>query len=82
VTHPFHPLAGREFTVVTYRKNWGEDRVYFYDDQNMLTSIPTGWTSLFAAEDPLTSLSNLKSFFRVPDLLELTLLVRKNRGDN
>jgi len=25
-------LAGREFDLVTYRHNWGENRVYFHDD--------------------------------------------------
>ncbi|MCB1873320.1 MAG: hypothetical protein KDI49_15190 [Gammaproteobacteria bacterium] len=29
VTHPFHPLLGREFTLVDRRTTWGEDRVYF-----------------------------------------------------
>ena len=28
VTHPFHPWKGREFTLVSYRKNWGEERVW------------------------------------------------------
>ena len=25
MTHPFHPLAGRDFEFVAYRQNWGED---------------------------------------------------------
>jgi len=24
VTHPFHPLSGRDFEFVVYRQNWGE----------------------------------------------------------
>jgi hypothetical protein len=32
VTHPFHPLLGRELRLVTFRQNWGEKRAYFYDD--------------------------------------------------
>ncbi|MGZ6690002.1 MAG: DUF5372 family protein, partial [Solirubrobacteraceae bacterium] len=27
VTHPFHPLYGRDFEFVAHRHNWGEDRV-------------------------------------------------------
>jgi Family of unknown function (DUF5372) len=27
VTHPFHPLAGRDFEFIACRQNWGEDRV-------------------------------------------------------
>jgi hypothetical protein len=71
-------LVGREFAIITYRQNWGEDRVYFHDDQGRLTSLPTQWTSLFS-EDPLISLSNAESFFRVPDLLELAQLMKKNQ---
>ncbi|NLY00738.1 MAG: hypothetical protein GXY83_31980 [Rhodopirellula sp.] len=32
MTHPFHPWFGREFALVTYRLNWGEERVYLHDD--------------------------------------------------
>ena len=28
VTHSFHPLYGRDLEFVTYRQNWGEDRVH------------------------------------------------------
>ena len=73
ITHPFHPLVGREFTIITYRQNWGEDRVFFHDDQGKFTNIPTQWTSLFPG-DPLV---NTESFFRVPDLLELAQVLRK-----
>jgi hypothetical protein len=77
VTHPFHPWAGREFILITYRQNWGEDRVFFNDDQGRLTTLPIQWTSLFPG-NPLISLSDSESFFLVPDLLELTRLVKKN----
>jgi Family of unknown function (DUF5372) len=30
VTHRFHPWFGREFEIVKRRKNWHDDRVYFY----------------------------------------------------
>jgi Family of unknown function (DUF5372) len=81
VTHPFHPWSGQEFTVITYRQNWGEDRVFFHDDQGRLTSLPIQWTSLFS-NDPLIILSNSKAFFRVPDLLELVHIVNKNLSSN
>ena len=31
VTHPFHPLFGQEFDLLTYRNTWGEDRAYFHN---------------------------------------------------
>src|SRR5580658_5689687 len=39
VTHPFHPLVGRSFELLTYRKTWGEDRVFFQED-GRLRALP------------------------------------------
>jgi hypothetical protein len=46
VTHPFHPLFGRDFEFVVHRRNWGEDRVYFHDGDGALCSVPAGWTDV------------------------------------
>ena len=51
VTHPFHPLAGRDFEFVAHRQNWGEDRVHLHDENGKLFSLPAGWTDV-AAQDP------------------------------
>jgi len=74
VTYPFHPLFGREFRLVTYRLNWGEERVYFDDDEGRLCSVPAGWTSL-SPPDPFVVVSAGRSPFRVADLLELSRLL-------
>src|SRR5438094_907310 len=50
ITHPFHPLFQQEFELVQYRRNWGEDRVYFHDAGVHLTSVPASWTSLSAID--------------------------------
>jgi hypothetical protein len=42
VTHPFHPLSGRDFEFVAYRQNWGEDRVHLHDENGQLSSLPAG----------------------------------------
>ena len=78
VTHPFHPLCGREFTLVTYRRNWGEHRVYFHDDTRRLVSLLAQWTSVFPA-DPYVTISAGRSPFRVQDLLELSQLIARIR---
>jgi hypothetical protein len=39
VTHPFHPLAGRDFEFVAYRQNWGEDRAHRLDENGQLFSL-------------------------------------------
>jgi hypothetical protein len=81
VTHPFHPLFGREYPLVTYRYSWGENRVYFYDDQGQLISIPAEWTSVCPSAAVIEQTGG-RAFFCVADLLELADLVqtRKNRG--
>jgi hypothetical protein len=75
VTHPFHPLREREWDLVVYRHNWGEDRAYFHDEEGRLRSIPAAWTSLVGA-DPVVVLGSGRSPFRVADLLELVRLLR------
>ncbi len=45
VTHPFHPLYGRDFEFVAYRQNWGEDRVHLHDEggrAGMAVAAPVG----------------------------------------
>jgi hypothetical protein len=76
ITHPFHPLAGREFGVVTWRHNWSEDRVYFLDDEEKLRSVPSQWTSL-APEDPAVAMGVESAHFRLAELLELAALLRE-----
>jgi len=50
ITHPFHPLYGESFELVTYRRNWGLDRVSYHDDTGKLCSIPAQWTSVYSPE--------------------------------
>jgi hypothetical protein len=78
VTHPFHPLCGREFSLVTYRRNWGENRVYFHDEHGRLTSLPAEWTSL-APPDPFVAVSGGRSLFRFQDLVDLAAMLRELR---
>jgi hypothetical protein len=80
VTHPFHPLHGREWELLTCRHNWGEDRVYFHDDGGCLRSMPATWTSVKAA-DPAVACGAGRSPFRVADLLELTVLLDGLRSE-
>ena len=74
MTHPFHPLFGREFPLVTYRHNWSEHRVYFHDEQGQLKALPAGWTDIFPA-DPFIIVSGGRSAFRFHELRELSRLL-------
>jgi hypothetical protein len=68
VTHPFHPLFGREFSVVTFRSGLGAHRVYFYNDEGRLTSLPAEWTDVFPP-DPFLEFSQGRAFFAIEGLL-------------
>ena len=76
VSHPFHPLFGREFQVADWRHNWTEDRVYFHRPDELLTSIPSCWTDLLPP-DPFVVLAAGRSHFRADDLLELVRLIER-----
>ena len=75
VTHPFHPLRGREYDLIDYRHFWSEDRVVYVDETGEARSLPARWTSA-VAEDPAVVVSAGRAHFRVADLLELAKIVR------
>jgi hypothetical protein len=74
VIHPFHPLLGREYDLIEYRRFWGEDRVVYVDERGEACSLPAGWTSAVSG-DPVVAVSAGRSHFRVSDLVELAKLV-------
>jgi len=74
VTHPFHPLGGREFELLDLRQTWGERRVYFHDDDGRFVAMPVGWTDAEAA-DPFVLVAAGRSYFRMEDLVRLAELV-------
>jgi hypothetical protein len=63
-------LFHQEFEAVTFRQNWGEDRVWFHDHNGGLQSVPIGWTNV-APVDAFVVVAAGRSLFRVVDLLEL-----------
>jgi hypothetical protein len=79
VTHPFHPLLGRTFELLTYRKTWGEDRVFFYEG-GRLRAMPASWTDAAPAA-PFVSIAAGRAYFRPEDLLHLVELVEAQRGE-
>jgi len=78
VTHPFHPLFGREFDLIDYRHCWAEDRIFYVDEAEQVRSMPARWTSA-APEDPFVVVSAGRAHFRVADLVELAAMVRAGR---
>jgi len=74
VTHPFHPKRGMRFFLLTRRQNWGEDRVMYYDTNGRLCSILSSWTNV-PDQDLFDQTSAGRSWFRVDDLLNLSILI-------
>jgi hypothetical protein len=64
-----------------YRKNWGEDRVYFHDAEGQLQSILASCTDA-GGRDPYVEIAGGRAFFRYEDLLRLADLVVGQRGEN
>ena len=79
MTHPFHPLAGRDFEFVVYRQNWGEDRVHLHDETGRLFSLPAGWTDVVAA-DPFVVVAAGRCPFTMAGLVALADLVDRLRA--
>ena len=80
MTHPFHPLYGREFELIESTSMLGVERVHYTGDDGALHSILKAWTSV-ATEDPFVRLAAGRSAFRVSDLLELAALLESLGGD-
>ena len=60
--------------LATRKKNWGEDRVMFFDDQGRLRSLPAGWTDVDPPE-AVTAVAMGRAFLRGDDLKTLSALV-------
>ena len=74
MTHPFHPLHGREFEMIEYRQAWGERRVYFLDPSGQMQRLPASWTDI-GGEDPFVTVAAGRSPLRLEDLLQLVDLL-------
>lgn len=76
MTHPFHPLSGLELEFVKRRRNWRADRVYVFDPDGLLLSLPAEWTDV-VAEDPFVVVAAGRAPFCTAGLLELADLVAR-----
>jgi hypothetical protein len=76
VTHPFHPLAGRDLEFVKRRKCWRQDRVYVFDSAGELVNLPAEWTDA-VAPDPFVVASAGRAPFHLAGLIELAEMVAR-----
>ena len=59
---------------VVARRTWGEDRVFFFDEDGVQRSLPRAWTDA-ADVDPFVALAAGRSPLRVEDLIALAGLI-------
>ncbi len=74
ITHPFHPLSGKQFACVGERYNRYGKRLLLQVDDASICSIPPPWTDL-VAPDPEMVIGRSRALFRVADLLDLAQLL-------
>jgi hypothetical protein len=79
ITHPFHPLSGKQLACVGERYNRYGRRLLLRVDDATVCSVPPQWTDL-AAPDPEIVIGEYRALFRVADLLELARLVDQLRS--
>jgi hypothetical protein len=78
ITHPFHPLSGREVACVGERYNRYGRRLLLRVDDVTICSVPPQWTDI-VAPDPEIVIGEYRALLRVADLLELERLVDQFR---
>jgi len=70
ITHPFHPLCGQTFHLLSQHFAWGEERVFFADPQtHQVRSLP----------DPFLFVAAGKTVLRFSDLQQLAQLLRRKQ---
>lgn len=74
ITHPFHPLNGKQFDLIEHRCIFAESYVYFHDDCGHLREIPAVWTD-FVKGDAFVEMAAGRSPLHARRLLELADLV-------
>jgi len=79
VTHPFHPLYGRTLELVAQARQWGEERVYYRDENGRTRFLPARWTNL-AAPDPFVVTAAGRAYFRVEDLIRACARLKQWNG--
>jgi len=79
VTHPFHPLFGRQLPCVGRRYNRHGERLLLQADDAAIWSVPPQWTDL-VSPDPEVVVSNGRAVLRFADVVELADLVDRLSG--
>jgi hypothetical protein len=77
ITHPFHPLSGKELKILKTRKIAGKVFLVLQSEQIGILNIPTEWTSYFSHDQEKTVIPG--AYISVEALFALCELVDKKR---
>ena len=76
ITHPFHPLSGKQLACVGERFNRYGKRLLLKVDESTVCSVPPQWTDV-VAPNPEIAMGNESALLRVTDFIELARLVER-----
>ena len=76
ITHPFHPLRGKQFELVEHKCIFAESYLFFYDPFGHLLQIPAVWTD-FLKSDAFVEVAAARSALHADFLLELAELLEQ-----
>jgi len=80
ITHPFHPLCDQTFPLLSQHLAWGEERVFFLDQQTQeVRSLPLAWTSL-ALPDPFLVVADGRAVLHLSDVQSLSRMLRQKQA--
>jgi len=77
ITHPFHPLSGKELKILKTRKIAGKIILVLQSEQIGIFNIPTDWTDYFSEEQEKSTIPG--AYISVESLFALCDLVNKKR---
>ena len=77
ITHPFHPLSGKELKILKTRKIAGKIMLVLQSEKIGIINIPTEWTDYFPSDQEKYITPG--AFISVESLLALCELVNKKR---
>jgi hypothetical protein len=77
ITHPFHPLSGKELKILKIRKIAGKIILVLQSEQIGIFNIPAEWTDYFPIDQEKSIIQG--AYISVESLLALCELVNKKR---
>jgi hypothetical protein len=76
ISHPFHPLCGQVFELVSRGRHWGEDRVIYRASDGTLPTIAAAFTDV-EPPDVFQRIAAGRAAFRTVDLQGLRALFQQ-----